>query len=89
MVEFLVDGVNEIGGGLVVGGFDMSVEGVGVFRMKGEYVIEKWGEVFEGDIGVVDGGDEVYGVDKLEEVDGIGGGLKKGGGGLCWVVGGY
>ena len=54
-----------------------------------EYLIEKWGELFERHIAVVDAAHHVYAVDKFHEVDGIARPLKKAGGGFCCVVGGY
>jgi len=69
--------------------FDISVEAVAVFRINPEYLIEKWGELFERHIAVVDAAHHVYAVDKFHEVDGIARPLKKAGGGFCCVVGGY
>ena len=54
-----------------------------------EYLIEKWGELFERHIAVVDAAHLVDAVDKFHEVDGIARPLKKAGGGFCCVVGGY
>ena len=68
---------------------DISVEAVAVFRINPEYLIEKWGELFERHIAVVDAAHHVYAVDKFHEVDGIARPLKKAGGGFCCVIGGY
>ena len=66
-----------------------AIEAVAVFRINPEYLIEKWGELFERHIAVVDAAHHVYAVDKFHEVDGIARPLKKAGGGFCCVVGGY
>lgn len=89
LVQFFLHPVNEIGAAFVLPAFDISVEAVAVFRINPEYLIEKWGELFERHIAVVDAAHHVYAVDKFHEVDGIARPLKKAGGGFCCVVGGY
>ena len=88
LVQFFLHPVNEIGAAFVLPAFDISVEAVAVFRINPEYLIEKWGELFERHIAVVDAAHHVYAVDKFHEVDGIAR-PKKAGGGFCCVVGGY
>ena len=83
LVQFFLHPVNEIGAAFVLPAFDISVEAVAVFRINPEYLIEKWGELFERHIAVVDAAHHVYAVDKFHEVDGIARPLKKAGGGFC------
>ena len=71
LVQFFLHPVNEIGAAFVLPAFDISVEAVAVFRINPEYLIEKWGELFERHIAVVDAAHHVYAVDKFHEVDGI------------------
>ena len=54
LVQFFLHPVNEIGAAFVLPAFDISVEAVAVFRINPEYLIEKWGELFERHIAVVD-----------------------------------
>ena len=89
LVQFFLHPVNEIGAAFVLPAFDISVEAVAVFRINPEYLIEKWGELFERHIAVVDAAYHVYAVDKFHEVDGIARPLKKAAGGFCCVVGVY
>jgi|SRR5574344_1300505 hypothetical protein len=89
LVQFFLHFVKEVGAAFVLPAFDISVEAVAVFRINPEYLIEKWGELFERHIAVVDAAHHVYAVDKFHEVDGIARPLKKAGGGFCCVVGGY
>ena len=89
LVQFLLHLVEEIGTAFVLPAFDISVEALAVFRINPEYLIEKWGELFERHIAVVAAAHHVYAVDKFHEVDGIARPLKKAGGGFCCVVGGY
>ena len=77
LVQFFLHPVNEIGAAFVLPAFDISVEAVAVFRINPEYLIEKWGELFERHIAVVDAAHHVYAVDKFHEVDGIARPLKK------------
>ena len=89
LVQFFLHPVNEIGAAFVLPAFDISVEAVAVFRINPEYLIEKWGELFERHIAVVDAAHHVYAVDKFHEVDGIARPLKKAGGGFllrCWRI---
>ena len=72
LVQFFLHPVNEIGAAFVLPAFDISVEAVAVFRINPEYLIEKWGELFERHIAVVDAAHHVYAVDKFHEVDGEG-----------------
>ena len=65
LVQFFLHPVNEIGAAFVLPAFDISVEAVAVFRINPEYLIEKWGELFERHIAVVDAAHHVYAVDKL------------------------
>ena len=88
LVQFFLHPVNEIGATFVLPAFDISVEAVAVLRLNSEYLIEKWGELFERHIAVVDTAHLVYTVDKFHEVDGVAR-PKKAGGGFCCVVGGY
>ena len=76
LVQFFLHPVNEIGAAFVLPAFDISVEAVAVFRINPEYLIEKWGELFERHIAVVDAAHHVYAVDKFHEVDGIARPLK-------------
>lgn len=68
LVQFFLHPVNEIGAAFVLPAFDISVEAVAVFRINPEYLIEKWGELFERHIAVVDAAHHVYAVDKFHEV---------------------
>ena len=69
LVQFFLHPVNEIGAAFVLPAFDISVEAVAVFRINPEYLIEKWGELFERHIAVVDAAHHVYAVDKFHEVE--------------------
>lgn len=62
LVQFFLHPVNEIGAAFVLPAFDISVEAVAVFRINPEYLIEKWGELFERHIAVVDAAHHVYAV---------------------------
>ena len=53
LVQFFLHPVNEIGAAFVLPAFDISVEAVAVFRINPEYLIEKWGELFERHIAVL------------------------------------